>query len=86
MAKYNIVFASDESYVKHTAVSLISLLEHNKEVCFEIYYIIDHISKKNKGKLTSITSKYDCELQFVIIDGKKFDSYVTNFHFNKAVY
>lgn len=86
MERYNIVFATDKNYLQHTAVAIFSLLENNKELKFSVYYILDEISDDNKQKLENIISNYDCELNFIVIDHTRFDSFALSFHFNKSVY
>lgn len=86
MRKYNIVFATDESYIQHVAVTLISLLENNTNIFLNIYYIIDGISLENKRKILSLVKKYSCKLEFIEIDGEIFNSMVTGSHFNQSVY
>jgi lipopolysaccharide biosynthesis glycosyltransferase len=86
MHKYNIVFATDENYIRHVSVALISLLEKNKDIFVRVNYIIDNVSDLNKSKLVSMVKEYNCELNFILIDGDVFDNSVKNHHFNRAVY
>jgi lipopolysaccharide biosynthesis glycosyltransferase len=86
MKKYNVVFATDENYIQHVAIAIKSLLENNSNIFLTIYYIIDDVSEINKNRLFSIVAKYNCKFEFVIIDGDKFKSMITNHHFTRGVY
>ena len=56
---YNVAYASDQNYAKHVGISLISLLENNKNLeNIHIYIIEDNISEELKEKLLSIVNRY----------------------------
>ncbi len=86
MEKYNVVFVTDERYVQHVAVAMVSLLENNKDINIHLHYIIDSVSEKNQRKLNDIASSYGRSLTFYAVDPTLFESAKTSFHFNKAVY
>lgn len=61
----NIAYSSDDNYTKHLLVSMVSLLENNKE--FEqinIYILSNGITKKNKQLLTDWCQKHNANIQF----------------------
>lgn len=63
---YNVAYASDQNYAKHVGISLISLLENNKNLeNIHIYIIEDNISEELKEKLVSIVNRYKRELTFL---------------------
>jgi len=52
----DIVYACNDSYVCQTAISMVSVLKHNKEV--KLHLISDHICVTNLELLKNILSKY----------------------------
>lgn len=57
----NVAYSSDDNYAKYMGISILSLLENNKDD-FEkinIYIIDNNISKNNKEKLMEIISNYN---------------------------
>lgn len=62
----DILYSTSDSYAFLTGISLLSLLENNKN-CSEInIYIMDNnISEKNKNKLTDMIIKYGRKVSFV---------------------
>lgn len=86
MEKYNVVFATDENYVQHVAVALVSLLKNNQDINITINYILDEISNINKDKLINIASKYERNINFFTLGEFDLEYATTSFHFNKAVY
>ncbi len=86
MTKFNVVFATDEGYVEHLSVALISLLANNKDGDFIIYIINEGIGENNFKKLESVTTKFNCHLVNLTIDDTLFSNLVINHHFTKANY
>lgn len=86
MVRYSIVFATNEKYLPHTAVTIVSLLENNRGLKFKIYYIIDNVSDANKRKLISMVDRYECVIVFINVDASKLKNLVFSEHFNSAVY
>jgi lipopolysaccharide biosynthesis glycosyltransferase len=84
--KYNIVFATDQNYIQHLAVALVSLLENNEELYFNIYIINGGIDKDKLNKLEQITYGYNCKLINIEINDSIFEKLVKNHHFTKANY
>ena len=55
----NIVYVSNENYVRHLAVSVVSLLENNEaEEEIKIYVISTGISELSKPKLNKLVHSY----------------------------
>jgi lipopolysaccharide biosynthesis glycosyltransferase len=86
MEKYNIVFATDQNYIQHLSVALISLLSNNSSLDFKIFIISSGLDSDNFQKIKSITEKYKVHLKQIIINDDVFEKFVTNFHFTKAMY
>lgn len=64
----NIAYSSDDNYCRHLMVSILSLLDHNKE--FEkinLYVLSNNISESNKASLQSIAASNDipASLKFI---------------------
>lgn len=65
----HIVFASDDAYVQHLGVLLVSIFENNGEESFVIYILSDNISKEKKALLSQIVEKqYKQHLVFYEMD------------------
>lgn len=61
-----VVYHSSDGFVDVTAVSIISLLENNKDCEFiKIYYINRDISDKNKKILCKMVNNYAAEIEFI---------------------
>ncbi len=86
MEKYSVVFATDENYIQHLSVALISLLINNDDCKFDIYIICNGMSEENFAKLQSIGNKYKATLSQIVVSDEVFDALVTNHHFTKAMY
>lgn len=66
MVKYNIVYSCDDNYAMHTGISIISLIENNKDKVFCIWIIENEISEINREYLNIIQCKYDnVEIRFI---------------------
>lgn len=62
----NIVYSSDENYIQHLAVSLVSLLENNQQYPeINIYIISNGVSESSKQKLLDITQRYQRNLVWI---------------------
>lgn len=83
---HNIVFATDQNYIQHLGVALVSLLENNKTAKFTVFILHDGMSEENFNKLQGIADKYACDLKSIFIDDKIFNTLVTTHHFTKANY
>jgi len=62
----NVVYSSSDYYAQCTGVSMLSLLENNREVAnIQIFIVDSDISSENRQKLTSIADKYKREISFL---------------------
>lgn len=64
----NIVLASDDQFVRHLAVTVISILQNNQRggrICF--YVLSLNISQDNQQKLHDMILSYDSEIMFIEI-------------------
>ena len=75
----NILYTCDNNYVWQMGISLVSLLENNKNSQFiRIFFIGKDIAIENKNKLFSIVHKYNRELQIIDAETIKMSDKVTN--------
>lgn len=59
----NVVYASNDGYARHLAVSLYSLLEHNKEADkIHVYILSMGLSEENKNRLIGIGAQFEREV------------------------
>lgn len=62
----NIVLATDDSYIQHCAVTMTSIVCHNKDVHF--FVITEGLTDINKQVLKDIVARVSCSLDFCIVD------------------
>lgn len=61
--KINVAYSCDEAYIPHTGISILSLLENNKEVQeISFYFISKDISLKSLDMLTKMVNSYNRKL------------------------
>lgn len=64
----NIIYTSSDSYSEITGISIVSLLENNKDAeNITIYLINNHISNQNKEKIEKLIKKYCRNIVFIDI-------------------
>ncbi len=62
----NVVYASNEHYARHLAVSMVSLFERNQKAKKLVVYVVSMgISAKSRGLLRAMAGKYKRELYFI---------------------
>lgn len=62
----DILYSSSDSYAFLTGISILSLLENNKDVdTIHIYIMDNNISETNKQKLIATVNEFDREISFV---------------------
>ncbi len=64
----NIVYASDDGYCQHMAVSIVSLIEHNREEQLSFHVLSDAISEENKKKVMEMVKLYGRKVTFYPIE------------------
>ncbi|MBU0631308.1 glycosyltransferase family 8 protein [bacterium] len=69
----NIVFTADNNYIQHLAVTLVSLLENNKDEKFKLFIFSSDITDANKEKIAQIIKPYNCEVEYIVFDRKIFE-------------
>src|SRR5579875_3360148 len=83
----NVVFTIDERFVQHFSVTLVSLLENNKDITVNIYVIhnIKNLTTFNETK-KFIYEVYNIKLNSITVDDSIFEKYKITHHISKAVY
>ncbi len=75
----NVVYASNDAYARHLAVSMYSLLDHNQVVQrIEIFVLAVELSQENQDKLAQIARRFDREIVFLPMDLKERFPYEVN--------
>lgn len=71
----NICFSSDNNYIQHLAVSIVSILKNRQDDEEFSFLILDgNISEDNKEKLRSLKSIQDFDIDFVKVDNALFSN------------
>lgn len=85
----DIVFCSDDNYVMHCGIAMISLLENNKKADITVHIVGKGISDENQKVLKSISDKYKTQIRFYTITDEDMNKYPlppTPFHINISAY
>ena len=61
----NIAISIDDGYTKYAYVMLVSLFEHNKDVC--VYVLTEDVSQENRKTLEDLGKKYNSQVRFIDI-------------------
>lgn len=74
--RIHIVLASDDAYVQHLGVLLVSIFENNREEMLVIHLLADSISNENRALISQIVEKqYRNELHFYEMDKALFQDF-----------
>lgn len=60
-----VVYATDDNYVRHVSVSLISLFEHTTSTDFNIYIVGNNLSSSNSKYLIDLAKGYGKDIQIL---------------------
>ncbi len=83
----NIVFTIDENYIQHFTVTLVSILENNKDIRITAYIILNVKDFSILEKVKSFfQNTYNTELIYITIDDSKFSNYKISHHLSIVVY
>lgn len=67
----NILYCSDNNYAPYLGISMVSVMEHNKDAEKIVFYVVsDRISEDNVARLKRQVEKYGESRQLVFIDGQ----------------
>lgn len=81
-----IVFCTDQTFTAHIAVTMISLMESNKEYSFQFFLISCDLDKEKLRKLKLLVNSRNSEFTYVHTDLNDFDDLPLMHHFSKANY
>ncbi|MBR3307486.1 MAG: glycosyltransferase family 8 protein [Lachnospiraceae bacterium] len=72
MNRLDVLYAADDNYAPFLGVSLMSLLENNRDIEeIRIYAVLDNVSEKNRGRLEKTVESFGRDLR--ITDAKDFN-------------
>jgi lipopolysaccharide biosynthesis glycosyltransferase len=83
----NVFFTIDESFITHFAVTLISLLENNRDIDLEIYVIhdLDNLEKLDRV-MGFFKNKYQVTLHLLALNNSVFETFKIDKHLSRATY
>ena len=80
----NIIYASNDNYAQYLGISMLSLMENNRDMEEIVIYVLDQgIGPENKNKLQKVIRQYDRKM--VYIDIAEFEKMIP-FYFVEAVF
>ncbi|MGY3211550.1 glycosyltransferase family 8 protein [Mucilaginibacter sp. HD30] len=83
----SVVFTIDDRFVQHFTVTLVSLLENNKDISLDIYVLHDIEDAATLNNTASFfRDNYQIELKLIKVDNSIFNNYRISLHYSKAVY
>jgi lipopolysaccharide biosynthesis glycosyltransferase len=74
----NVVYASDNNFVDILGISMISLLENNKNSEIHIYILADNITTSNQKILEDVANKYHQDITIIPVDVDDFSKVKLN--------
>lgn len=81
-----IVFCADKTFTAHIAVTMISLMDSNKEFNFQFVLISSDLDKERLKKLKSLVNSRKSEFTYIHLDQGNFDGFPLMKHVSKAAY
>jgi len=83
VSKIDIFFASDDNFVQHLCVAIASILKSaDKDDKFKFYIMTEGLSDENINHIKDLNAIKAFDLEFIIVDGKKFENYVSPSYIN----
>lgn len=73
-------------YLQNACVTIISLLENNKNLNFKIYIIYEGLDTNDLQLMKDMVLKYKCELSFTLVDDDMFDNVITKGRQTRVIY
>lgn len=90
MEELNVAFTIDKKFIQHFAVTLVSLLENNRDLKIKAFVIHDMSDEEDINKLNEIATfvkkVYNTEIECIFFNNALFDSYRVAPHYSKTVY
>lgn len=83
----NLIFTIDEKYIQHFTVTLISIIENNRDIKLTVFVIHDINNFTFLSKvLDFFKAKYNLSISLLSIDNSLFEHYTITYHVSKATY
>lgn len=83
----HIAFNIDDKFFMQMGVTVVSILENNKDKCFSFHVFCDGISDDNLAKVKQLAEKYQQNFYVYIMDMKPFQTFhVKTKHFSRVTY
>ncbi|WCT14910.1 glycosyltransferase family 8 protein [Mucilaginibacter jinjuensis] len=83
----NVIFTIDQKFLQHFSAAIVSLLENNRDIDFNVFIIHDIEKTETLDNLVQfIKSKYNVRLNLIFLDNSIFENYRVSLHYSKAVY
>lgn len=65
MEKMSVCYATSDEFTIHTGISLLSLLDNNRDVVGHVYVLDYGMTDSSKGKIAGICDQYGVQCQFI---------------------
>ena len=83
----HIAFNIDDKFFMQMGVTVVSILENNKDKCFSFHVFCDGISDDNLAKVKQLVEKYQQNFYVYIMDMKPFQTFhIKTKHFSRVTY
>ena len=90
MNKLNVAFTIDKKFIQHFSVTLVSLLENNRDLSIKAFLIHDMTNPSELETLNGISNfvkeKYNTDIAIIHFNNSLFDNYRVAPHYSKTVY
>lgn len=90
MAALNVVFTIDKKFIQHFAVTLISLLENNRDLTVRAFLIHDISDQEDlrilDGLSEMVAERYGAAVETIFFNNALFDNYKVAPNYSKTVY
>lgn len=75
-----LVYCLDENFVQHFLVSLLSLLDHNKDCKVEVYVLNKDITENSRRLVNQSVSDFDVIIHFIYLEPERFKNFLVSVH------
>lgn len=69
---YDVVYATDDNFVQHAAISILSLLDSNKDIFIHIHFFCMGVKENNIANVKDLLEEQNCTLSVYTIDNDTF--------------
>ncbi|WP_342550771.1 glycosyltransferase [Lysinibacillus sp. FSL M8-0216] len=82
----NIIIASDEQYLCHATITIISILSNTKSKSIMFYFLDEGIGKENREYIEWEVNKLNGNIKFINIDKEIFSKFYISGHIRQSAY